>query len=203
MTIIHCTNKLAAFLGVAAVPLPADADTWNANLFTHERRKCLCFTNASTGFSLLALDVLKGDLKDLPAYFKELLHRQLIYTWPEDEAKIARYMERVGEVRIAPSNNDKRTLGIMNEQLASVKARLERDRPLLDQATALREAYLRNTGLIRAKHLLPADKKYVQPAKLMADLIGIHTSAGELYDRRMMINSGFTFEDLMKVVKGE
>lgn len=112
--LVHCTSKLATLLGVKASAAHADADGWNANLFPIAGRKCIIITHKATFFSLVKYDVLKADLKDFPVFFEGLLHQQLLLQWPMRAAAIDAWLSSLDPAQLSTSDNDKRTLGVMN-----------------------------------------------------------------------------------------
>lgn len=112
--LIHCTAKLAKLLKLKpAMPLP-DADGWNANLFPIAGRKCIILTNKATFFSLIKFDVLKPDLNDFPTFFHDLLKEQLHCQWPMHGPAIEAWLNKMPSAALTGSDNDKRTIGVMN-----------------------------------------------------------------------------------------
>lgn len=111
---IHCTAKLAKLLGVKAPTAADNADGWNANLFPIAGRKCIILVHKSTFFTLIKCDVVKADLKDFPAFFQGLLREQLLLQWPMHEAAIDAWLSGLGPALHSTSDNDKRTIGVMN-----------------------------------------------------------------------------------------
>lgn len=112
--LIHCTSKLAKLLGVKTATAMADTDGWNANLFPIAGRKCIIITHKITFFSLIKYDVLKADLKDFPTFFSGLLREQLHLQWPMHAAAIDAWMSGLQRAELTTSDNDKRTIGVMN-----------------------------------------------------------------------------------------
>ena len=112
--LIHCSGKLAKLLGVKASTAIADADGWNANLFPVAGRKCIIITHKATFFSLIKYDVVKADLKDFPGFFQGLLRDQLLTQWPMHTRAIDAWMGTTQRAELSTSDNDKRTIGVMN-----------------------------------------------------------------------------------------
>lgn len=180
-TVVHCTAKLGKLLAVKPVPLPENPDTWNAHLFPYNRRKCIIFVHALTGYCLLALDVLKADLRDMPAVFADLLHKQLHGEWPMHTGRIDAWLREQAPAVIAPTNGDKRTLGIINSYIGDIDYVLERHHPPLGRPAAFLEAWNQNTALVGAAK---GHGKYIMPGECMASHIGIPYSYADYSGRK-------------------
>ena len=189
--IVHCTHKLATFLGVKPGPLPTDGDTWNANLFACNGRKCLIIVNAHTCYALLSLDVRKAMLTDLPAFFRDLLAEQLITEWPEHADAIAGYLTDVPAAVVARTNNDKRTLGVMNTYVDTLRYVLSDHEDPLSTRTSRLEAWRMNDSIVSAPKDAPKGpgswwEHTVFPADRMAARIGIPHDRRAYGDRMSM-----------------
>jgi len=189
--IIHTTIKLGKLLGVRPAPLPADGDTWNANLFPYNGRKCLIIVNAHTCYALLAMDVRKAMLTDLPAFFRDLLAEQLITEWPVHADAIANYLATIPAAVVAPTNNDKRTLGVMNTYVETLRYVLpDHDLPMSPRTSRL-EAWRMNDSIVSAPKDAPKGPgswwaHTVFPGDRMAARIGIAHDRREYGDRMSM-----------------
>ncbi|MGB8329965.1 MAG: hypothetical protein WCE62_07540 [Polyangiales bacterium] len=74
MLVLHCTQKLlraAGERGTGQVPAADSLDSWHANLFHWERRKCVIVVNDRTLFPVLLFGVKKPQLSDLPRTLTE------------------------------------------------------------------------------------------------------------------------------------
>lgn len=121
MAKIFCSHKLNKFIG-KEVRKDLDLDyepnklgDWNGNLFYYGGRKCLVFVHNLTLFTLFFTDILKKDLKNFPAFFRERLERQLLYEWlllADDSTFVD---EMCKEVTLFTTNNDKINIGYMND----------------------------------------------------------------------------------------
>lgn len=125
MTTIFCTNKLAKFIGkVEQTPQTnltvSTLGDWNGHLFFLDGKKCLMFVNNQTYYSIMLFCILKKDLKNLRAIFierfiEQLTHDQLME--PDDPRRIK---EDFGPLVLARTNNDKSTIGVMNEYIDAI-----------------------------------------------------------------------------------
>lgn len=174
--VIHCTAKLGKLLAVKGCDLPERTDAWNAHLFPYSGRKCIVFVHAPTGYCLLVLDVVKAELVDLPTRFSDLLREQLLGEWPMHGERINAWLKEQAPAIIAPTNGDKRTLGVINRYIFEVTYVLDRHHPPLSRRAAFLEAWNKNDGLVGARtepNGIPGQAKYFTPAERMAAHIGI------------------------------
>jgi len=193
--IIHTTIKLGKLLGVRPALVPADGDTWSANLFPYNGRKCLIIVNANTCYALLAMDVRKAMLADLPAFFRDLLAEQLITEWPVHADAIATYLATLPAAVVAPTNNDKRTLGVMNTYVDTLRYVLPRHEDPLSVRAARLEAWRMNDSIVGAPKDAPKGPgswcaHTVFPAARMAACIGIPHDRQEYGNRMSMALHG-------------
>jgi len=78
--VLHCTQKLLAAAGERGMGIVSDADpldSWHANFFHWERRKCVIAVNDRTLLPVLLFGVRKQQLVDLPRAFTERFCSQL------------------------------------------------------------------------------------------------------------------------------
>jgi hypothetical protein len=172
---IHCTAKAATWLGVRKAEPISDADAWSLNVFPHHGRRCVLITHAAKCY-MLALDVRKADLLPFDAFFAKLLRRQLLAEWPGAPIAVQRYLATLGPAQLSTSNNDKRTLGVMNRYVEQLTYKLVRDEPTLDATTATHLAWNENNGLVSrptGARRSPSQRPYITPAEEMARLLGI------------------------------
>jgi len=122
MAKIHCTAKLKNFLRplIETNSLEA-AEVWNAHLFYTNRKKCICFVNKETLYTVVLFDVLKKDLNNLKTLFVESLIQQLYsddILEKENELKVRAEFD---EISFHPTNNDRSVLGSLNDTLFRIK----------------------------------------------------------------------------------
>ena len=96
MIALYCSNKLQKYIGfkdnqIKQATVPA-LNSWNAHLFTINRKKCLFFMNHDTYFSFVVYDIKKPDIKNLDQLFItgflfELNKLKLITTEQETQLK--------------------------------------------------------------------------------------------------------------------
>ncbi|HMQ76040.1 MAG TPA: hypothetical protein PKE21_08800 [Flavobacteriales bacterium] len=167
---IHCTAKLAKLLGVKAPNTVADADGWNANLFPIAGRKCIILVHKATFFSLIKYDVVKADLKDFPGFFRYLLREQLLLQWPMHTAAIDAWLGTLAPAVLSTSDNDKRTIGVMNRFVDEFTFKLGWFR------TPLSEPHLRVANWNLNNNVVSGGANrnaYTNPEEQMARVLGV------------------------------
>lgn len=168
--LVHCTGKLSKLLGVKAANAIADADGWNGNLFPVAGRKCIILTHKATFFSLIKFNVVKADLKDFRNFFHTLLREQLLLQWPMHGPAIDAWLSRLGTAHLTTSDNDKRTLGVMNRFVDEFTFNLDWF------GTPLLEPHLRVANWNLNNNIVGGGKDrnaYTNPEQEMARVIGI------------------------------
>ena len=79
MAILFCTHKILKELGLSKNKVPSLAhsespfENWYANLFYHDRKKCLIFVHAESLFTFVVPNLLRKDIVPI----KELLKKEL------------------------------------------------------------------------------------------------------------------------------
>jgi hypothetical protein len=129
MTTIFCSHTLSAFLGserftLVESPEPSPLGDWNAHTFHINRSRTLVFVNNRTYYCVFMQNVKKADLRDIETAFLRRLMEQLFYeriVKPAEATKIDRMMRPIA---LARTNNDRRTIGVMNEFVAMHEAQL-------------------------------------------------------------------------------
>lgn len=115
MITLYCSNKLQKYIGFKDNQIEQDKhsalNSWNAHLFTLNRKKCLFFMNQDTYFSFVVYNIKKTDIKHLNKLFitgfiKELNKLQLITTEQETQLK-----NRFTKVFLHQSINNRKVIG--------------------------------------------------------------------------------------------
>ena len=148
--------------------LPGSAlGDWNALLFTVDRKKCVVLVNNKSYYAVFLAGILKKDLKNFPELFLTHLLRQLVYDKVIDTADTALIQEHYGQQALLRTNNDKKTLGTMNDFIFQFKAHCE-GHPLDSIDLAAINHYINNspTGAGRT-----GSRHYGWPAKDMKELV--------------------------------
>lgn len=118
MITLYCSNKLQKYIGFKDNQIEQDRhsalNSWNAHLFTLNRKKCLFFMNQDTYFSFVVYDIKKPDIKHLDKLFvtgfiKELNKLQLIT--PEQETTLK---NRFTKLFLHKSINNRKVIGNIN-----------------------------------------------------------------------------------------
>ena len=127
MPTIFLSTKIATLIGSSRLSLIDNSSkldprtAWNAQLFTHERRKCIIVTNKATLYSFVRLNILKKDLSDLSHFFLSSLFKQLkadnLYNKEEENYWLEQYLN----ITFARTDNDKKVIGSINDFIIQLK----------------------------------------------------------------------------------
>ena len=126
--ILQATKKMQDFAGVKTSEVPDETEqfeSWHANLFYLNRKKCLLLTHNESLYSLFLYNVVKKEVPTLIERIKEQLKEQM----RRDDftiAQIAYMLESLGEIRYAKTS-DRGVLGLMNDMVQAVKWHAEYD----------------------------------------------------------------------------
>jgi len=120
--VLHCTQKLlraAGERGTGQVPDADPLDSWHANLFHWERRKCVIVVNDRTLFPVFLFGVKKPQLSDLPRTFTErfcsLLHERKVPAYVVDHVR-----QLYSEAHLA-TTSDRSVTGSLNQLVYELK----------------------------------------------------------------------------------
>ncbi len=114
--IIRCTQKLLKELKLKPEDEVADnfLESWHANLFYIERRKCVLVTNDSTLFTIFIPSLKKPDFKTFPFIFGQQVFKNLIQEEiPQELIEVV--LSACEKITYSKTNN-RSVLGSMNEQ---------------------------------------------------------------------------------------
>jgi hypothetical protein len=120
--ILQSTKKLQDLVGVKTSYIPDETErfqSWHANLFYLNRKKCLLLTHNESIYSLFLYNVVKKEVPTLMARIKEQLKEQM----RRDDftiAQIASMLESLGEIRYAKTS-DRKVLGYMNNMIHTIQ----------------------------------------------------------------------------------
>lgn len=126
MTTIYCTNKLKEFFGLKKFPIADNSSenfigNWNGHLFYLNRRKFLIFVNNKSYYSIIIADIKKSDLKNCDMLFLNRLTEQLVYDTSIENSDILIILQKLIPLQFSKTNNDKKTLGTINEFIFQFK----------------------------------------------------------------------------------
>ena len=156
MPTVFCSTNLVTLLGrhqfaKCDVEESDPRSYWNCRLFYVDKRKCILFTNRSTLYCVVRLDVLKKDLADTKSFFLSSLFAQLksdgFYSLREESY----WLENYKNIVFAKTDNDKKVIGSMNDFVFQLKVGLTVGSSLLRVVNDQTAAYYLNTipmGLI-------------------------------------------------------
>ena len=121
---IYCTNKLATLVRVQPITKNVDkpVDEWNAHVFPIGGKKCILFTDKESLYSVLLVDILKKDLKDVGTLFYNAFVQQLLYDNLIKSESLSEIQSRYNYVELYATDNDRKTIGIMNSLILDLKS---------------------------------------------------------------------------------
>jgi len=122
MAIIRCTKKLLSELKVKNGELsqtPNDLNSWHANIFLVDRRKCAVFTHDRTLYSFIVPGLTKPDFQDLKEIFRQRLFKSLAAE-ELPQKHVEAFLEDNRNIEFTKTNN-RSVLGSMNELVFQAK----------------------------------------------------------------------------------
>ena len=124
MVNIFCTNKLAGLISVKPIlnSVTENSESWSAHLFSIAGRKCILFTEKETCYSVLLVDVLKKDLKDINSLFYNAFISQLNTDKIELTSNLSYVDKKNCELTLFSTDNDRKTIGVMNSLILHLKS---------------------------------------------------------------------------------
>ena len=127
MTRIFCTKKLHGLIGSVETTLESDniirsLSDWNSHLFFVDKRKCLIFVNNLTYYTIFITDILKKDLINIDKVFSSRLKEQLIHDKIINDSESIESLFPVSKIQIYKTNNDRKTIGRINDFINMFKA---------------------------------------------------------------------------------
>jgi|SRR5690554_923052 len=121
---VFCSHKLGDFINIEkSFNIEASfINDWNGHLFNVAGKKWIIFVNKKTLYSFTIMDILKKDLMNLSFLFIDTLIKQL-----ERENMLTRYFENYLRnsdqiVSFCTTDNDRKTIGSMNDFIYQVKS---------------------------------------------------------------------------------
>ncbi|HPS72269.1 MAG TPA: hypothetical protein PLM70_08445 [Bacteroidales bacterium] len=172
MTTIYCTNKLKDFIGSTHL-IEVDSSTqnpygdWNGHLFFYDKRKHLIFVNNKSFYSIIIEDIKKADIKKMDSLFFNRLTEQLVFDKVIDISDTLLILQKLLPFRLASTNNDKKTIGTLNEFVFQYKCNRDSqywfDKPLIKINSSI------NDSLTRAGQ--NKDRQYGRPILDMTEII--------------------------------
>ena len=176
MTTIYCSNKLKDFIGSTRLT-SVDSSTqnpfgdWNAHLFYFDRHKHLIFVNNKSFYSIIIEDIKKADLKNFDKLFLNRLTDQLVFDKVIDISDALITIQKLLPLRLSNTNNDKKTIGTMNEFIFAFKCNRDSphwfDKPIIEINHSVNDTL---TGAGRNK-----DRDYGRPIIDMKEILNTRT----------------------------
>ncbi len=176
MITIYCSHKLYSFFGKAAFE-PADEfhlsplGDWNGHIFSIARRKCLIFINNKTYYSLFLTNVMKKDFVNFRELFLTRIVEQMRYDQviKHEDHKILD--DHFVNVALARTNNDKKTIGKINDLISLYKYYFHIENESLSYDNILSDNSLINERLSGSPQ---SRNKYIIPKKEMKELVAMY-----------------------------
>lgn len=94
-------------------------NNWNANIFYVSQKKCWIITNSATYYTILLDRIKSADYKNITEIFTKTFYDQLLTD--NIEIDFSKLQNIVGEINLAPTNNDRKVLGVQNSILENIK----------------------------------------------------------------------------------
>ncbi|MFN6089517.1 MAG: DUF6933 domain-containing protein [Cyclobacteriaceae bacterium] len=131
MTKIYCSHKLKDFLGQKYFTSTEDSvnpyGDWNAHLFYYDGRKNVILVNNKSYYSVFLIDIKKADFKDFSTLFFNRLTEQLQYDKVIGPTDVLITIQKYAPLHFARTNNDKKTIGTINDFVFQYEVRKEHD----------------------------------------------------------------------------
>jgi hypothetical protein len=127
MTTIYCSNKLKEFIGPSSLSSEGSVTQnplgdWNAHLYYFNRQKHLIFVNNLSYYSIIIENIKKAELKNFDKLFINRLTDQLVFDKVIDISDSLLTIQKLLPLQLSSTNNDKKTIGTMNEFILSYKS---------------------------------------------------------------------------------
>jgi len=133
MAIIGCTKKLLTELKEKpseSKQIPSELNSWHANMFRVDRRKCVLFTHDKTLYSLFIPGLLKTHFQNIMEVFRQRLFKSLLLeNLPQKHIELL--LEDISEIEITKTNN-RSVLGSMNDLSFQLKYVIAHDGGLMN-----------------------------------------------------------------------
>jgi len=133
MAIIGCTKKLLTELKEKpseGKQIPSELNSWHANMFRIDRRKCVLFTHDKTLYSLFVPGLFKTHFQNIKEVFRQRLFKSLLSeNLPQKHIEL--FLEDINEIEITKTNN-RSVLGSMNDLTFQLKLVIAHDGGLMN-----------------------------------------------------------------------
>ena len=133
MAIIGCTKKLLTELKEKrseSNQIPSELNSWHANMFLVDRRKCVLFTHDKTLYSLFIPGLLKTHFQNIKEVFRQRLFKSLLAE-NLSQKHIELVLDDISEIEITKTNN-RSVLGSMNDLTFQLKYVIAHDGGLMN-----------------------------------------------------------------------
>ncbi|MDQ3191687.1 MAG: hypothetical protein M3Q58_08845 [Bacteroidota bacterium] len=174
MTTLFCSNKLENFLGKTQVNSSLSKGEnalgdWNGHLFTSNRKNYLIFVNNKSYYSVILENIKKTDIKNLEYIFINRLVCQLVHDKVIENSDSLVIVHKILPVTCSKTNNDKKTLGTLNDFVSQIKYGFNSSEWVNKKLTHI-NGYVNQTPTGAGKN---ESRRYGMPIQDMKDLINL------------------------------
>ncbi len=133
MNVVYCSSKLSSLLAlkdkvaVNSIQNSTSLGSWNVHIFYFARKKYLQFVNKKSIYSVTICNFRKTDLLTLKVLFLKALLEQC--KWDGIIINEQKLKIHFGELTFSTTDNDKRTIGCLNDLIYHACASLEAGPP--------------------------------------------------------------------------
>lgn len=117
-------------------------EKWNCHVLILERKRHFLFVHKETLYGIVVFNITKKELKNLHNLLLLELEDRLIQDYSNVEAVKNYISENYKELKIYSTDNDRKTLGTLNDQVHSIKAYCEDKTEKLNSAKIYCNNYL-------------------------------------------------------------
>jgi hypothetical protein len=169
---IYCTKALEKFFGAQNIRIVEDHPAnplgdWNAHLFNIKHQKNIILVNNKSYYAVLILEIKKPMIKDFSTIFIQRLTEQLMFDKVISPDEVLLTVQKTVPVTLAGTNNDKRTIGTMNEFI--YQYRFSHLYPSWENRDIKEKNAILNDHLVRSRE--GKSRNYWRPVERMKEIL--------------------------------
>lgn len=163
MRIIHCSQSLLKEIKEPVVKLRDVPDhnsglgVWYGDIFRHNRKKYLIFTNEQTLYTFFVYDIKKKDMESLSSIFRDNMMLYLDRVGVEKKI-VNRIAGEYGEIAFSSSSNNSRVEELMNYFIDMLRNRLDCIDDVTEREILVANMKMNTTELEELDYSYPAHK---------------------------------------------